>query len=114
MWLALKLFYKYKNFGGLALLVNQVHDAIYGDFDASVSLRAAAALHAAMEEASTFMEWYFGWPIPVPVPSDTTIGKTMKDEDKVTDPSFPELVKQFKHELRQSFMTGYTPSFDKE
>lgn len=114
MVLALKLFYKHKNFGNLALLVNQVHDAIYGDFAPQVSLKAAAALHAAMEEASTFMEWYFGWHIPVPVPSDTTLGKTMKDEDKITDPTFPELVKQFKHELRQSFMAGYKPSFDKE
>lgn len=114
MWLALRLFYKHKNFGSLALLVNQVHDAIYGDFAESVSLKAAAALHAAMEEASTFMEWYFGWHVPVPVPSDTTLGKTMKDEDKITDPSFPDLVKQFKRELRQSFMAGYQPSFDKE
>lgn len=114
MCLALLLFYKHRNFDNLALLVNQVHDAIYGDFEDSVKVKAAAALHAAMEEASTYMEWYFGWHIPVPVPSDTTIGRTMKDEDKIHDPSFPELVKQFKHELRQTIMAGYIPSFDKE
>ena len=114
MKLALHLYYKYKNFGSLALLVNQVHDAMYADAHNDVALTAAAALHAAMEEASTYMEWFFGWEIPVPVPSDTTWGASMMDEDKIHDEAFTELVAKFKHELRHDLMASYVPTFNKE
>lgn len=114
MWLAVRAFYKRRNFGGLALLVNQVHDALYSDNHKSVSIEAAALLHACMEGASDFMEYYFDWHIPVPVPSDTTLGASMMEENKVTDPRFKELAAQFRQELRTLYMGGYVPSFIKE
>lgn len=80
MWLAVRGYYHNKNFGGLALLVNQVHDACYADAAPAVKLQAAALLHAAMELASTFMESYFAWPQPVHVPSETKWGPSMMDE----------------------------------
>lgn len=80
MWLAVRAYYKLDNFKGRALLVNQVHDACYADADPSVSFEAAACLHACMEGASELMETYFGWPIPVSVPSETKWGPSMADE----------------------------------
>jgi len=108
-WLAVRAFYARKNFGGLALLVNQVHDAMYADADPSVAFDAAALLHACMEAASDFMEYYFAWPIPVPVPSDTTWGPSMMDD--VNIPGVKDAAKLFRQELRSLYMDGYTPSF---
>ena len=109
MYLAIRAFYRERNFGGLALLVNQVHDALYADAAPEVKLRAAALLHACMEAASDYMEWWFSWPIPVPVPSDTTWGASMKDEEKI--PGLKELAQQYREELRSQYMNGYKPSF---
>lgn len=109
MWLAVREFYRNGNFGGLALLVNQVHDAVYADADDSVKLEAAATLHACMEAASDFMEWYFNWPVPVPVPSDTTWGKSMLEEYSI--PGCKELAATIRKDLRSRYMGGYTPSF---
>lgn len=108
MWLAIRAFYKRRNFGGLALLVNQVHDALYADAADSVHKEAAALLHACMEGASDFMEFYFKWNVPVPVPSDTSAGPNMM-EDKGID--VKELAAKFRHELRNEYMQGYVPSF---
>lgn len=83
MWLAVRAFYARRNFGGKALLINQVHDACYGDFHNDVRFEAAALLHACMELASSFMEWYFGWPQPVHVPSETTWGPSMIEEHRI-------------------------------
>lgn len=83
MWLAVRAFYHYDNFDGKALLVNQVHDACYADSDKSVAFEAAALLHASMEAASELMETYFGWPIPVHVPSDTKWGANMGEEHTI-------------------------------
>lgn len=82
MWVAVVAFYQEDNFDGLAVLVNQVHDACYADADDSVAPQAAALLHYCMESASRFMESYFDWPQPVYVPSDTTWGESMAHEDK--------------------------------
>jgi len=94
MWLAVRAFYKQKNFGGLALLISQVHDACYGDFHKDVKLKAAALLHACMECASGFMEFYFGWPQPVHVPSETTWGPSMIIEEEI--PGVKELAARLK------------------
>ena len=94
MWLAVRAFYKQKNFGGLALLISQVHDACYGDFHKDVKLKAAALLHACMECASGFMEFYFGWPQPVHVPSETTWGPSMIIEEEI--PGIKELAARLK------------------
>lgn len=83
MWIAVRESYRLDNFGGLAHLIGQVHDAIYGDAHDSVANKFAALMHTAMELASPFMEAYFGWPQPVYVPSDTTIGDDWAGHDKV-------------------------------
>ena len=109
MWLSVRAFYRAGNFGGLALLVNQVHDAVYCDADNSVALEAAALLHACMEGASDFMEYWFKWTIPVPVPSDTSWGESMMDEEHI--PGLKELAAKLRTELREQYMGGYKPSF---
>lgn len=109
MWLAVRMFYKRRNFNNRALLVNQVHDAVYGDFHKDVAIEAAAVLHACMEEASTFMEYFFRWEIKVHVPSDTTLGENMMIENKIKDDRFADMVKQAKAEIRSSFMQNYQP-----
>jgi hypothetical protein len=109
MWLAVRAFYREGNFGGLALLVNQVHDAVYADAHDDVAFEAAALLHACMEGASDFMEWWFKWPIPVPVPSDTSWGISMMEEEKID--GLKERASVLRKELREQYMGGYMPSF---
>ena len=109
MWLSVRAFYERENFNGLALLVNQVHDAEYVDADESVAFEAAALLHACMEGASDLMEQWFKWPLPVPVPSDTSWGVSMADEDKI--PGIKERAAVLRIELRKQYMGGYTPSY---
>jgi DNA polymerase I-like protein with 3'-5' exonuclease and polymerase domains len=111
MWLAVRAFYSRKNFDGLALLVNQVHDALYADADDSVAIEAAALLEACMLAASDFMEYYFAWPCPVPVPSDTTWGRTMMEEERMPE-GFRPKVAAYRQQLRAEYMAGYVPSFD--
>ncbi len=110
MWLAIRAFYARKNFDGLALLVNQVHDALYKDVHKKVMRESSALLHACMEGASDFIEWYFGWTIPVPIPSDTVHGDNMMQENPF-DGDFDELAAGFRADLRKQYMGGYTPSF---
>jgi hypothetical protein len=109
MWLAVRYFYKHRNWGGLALLVNQVHDALYSDAHNTVAHPAAVALHACMEAASDFMEYQFGWRVEVPVPSDTTWGKSMMDDEKIAD--ITQHAKAVRAELRTLYMGGFTPSY---
>ena len=109
MALAIRAFYKQRNFGGLALLVNQVHDALYADAHPDVKLKAAALLHACMEAASDYMEYLFKWQVPVPVPSDTTWGQSMMEEKSV--PGLKEIADEYRQMLRRDYMGGYVPSF---
>lgn len=109
MYLAVRAFYKRRNFGGKGLLVNQVHDAVYVDADAAVAFEAAALLHACMEAASDYMEYTFKWTIPVPVPSDTTWGDSMMDEDNI--PDLKQRAALLRTELRQEYMQGFVPSY---
>lgn len=111
MWLSVRAFYHFKNFDGKALLVNQVHDAEYGDFHKDVSAKAAALLHVCMEEASTFMEWWFKWELPIGVPSDTVQGASMMDEEKIGDPVFGKAVEKLRPWLRKRFIGGHQPSW---
>lgn len=85
MWIAVREYYRRDNWDARAFLIGQVHDACYGDSHKDVHQEAAAVLHCAMELASPFMEAYFGWPQPVYVPSDTTIGANWAGHDKVKD-----------------------------
>lgn len=113
MWLAIRAFYERKNWNGLGLLVNQVHDACYADADPTVAYDVAVVLHACMEEASTFMEWYFDWQVPVPVPSDTTWGANMGEEGRMPD-TFKADVAIARKDIRNKYIGGYTPSFERE
>lgn len=109
MELAVRSFYARRNFGHKALLCNQVHDALYADAHQSVAHEAAALLHACMEGASDYMEYFFSWELPLPVPSDTTWGKNMKEEHAI--PGVKEAAAALRIELRQRYMAGYTPSY---
>lgn len=109
MWLVVRAFYRRRNFGGLAVLVNQVHDAIYLDAHKSVAREAAALLHAAMEEASNYMEYKFDWPVEVPVPSETTFGRSMYRESKFKSKRFKALVAEYRAEIRREEMADYVP-----
>lgn len=110
MYLSVRAFYRYGNFGGLALLVNQVHDAVYTDAAESVHLKAAALLHACMLEASTYMEWWFKWPLPLGVPTETKIGNNMMEEHTPGE-GFAELVNEYRAFVRREFIGNHNPSF---
>lgn len=114
MWLMIREFYRRRNFNGLGYLVNTVHDASYADNHKSVQLEVAATLHACMEGASDFMEWYFSWKLPLPVPSDTVSGANMAEENKFTSSEFKARSSEVRKELRARYMNGYTPSYLKE
>lgn len=109
MALSVRAFYAKGNFGGRALLVNQVHDAVYADADFIVAPEAAALLHACMEGASDYIEYKFGWAIPVPVPSDTSWGASMMDEDKIV--GLKDNATPLRTWLRDTYMNSYTPSY---
>jgi len=113
MWLAIRAFYAHENFGGDAVLVNQVHDALYADSAAGAEVRAAALLHACMDEASTLMEYQFKWTIPVPVPTETKSGSSMIEENSMPD-GFKLQVQSFRTWVRDNYIAGYVPSFEKE
>lgn len=108
-YLAVRAFYARENFGGLACLVNQVHDAQYADAHETVAEDAAALLHACMEGASDYMDWTFKWQLPLPVPSDTTWGSSMMDEDPI--PGVKDKARQYREELRRLYMGGHVPSY---
>jgi DNA polymerase I-like protein with 3'-5' exonuclease and polymerase domains len=113
MWLAIRVFYRTGNFGGKALLVNQVHDALYADSHPDVAVKAAATLHGCMEAASEFMEWYFDWPVPVPVPSETMMGDNMMDESHMPQ-GFKEIAHKMRMRVRELYIgNGYVPSFER-
>lgn len=112
MWLAVREFYRVRNFAQQALLVNQVHDAVYVDAHESVAQEAAALLHACMEAASEYMEYLFKWPIPVAVPSDTTWGDSMMDEHRV--PDVRALSAPLRADIRVRYMRNIIPTFERE
>jgi hypothetical protein len=113
MTLAVRAFYEHENFGGLSLLVNQVHDAIYIDTAPQVEIKSAALLHACMEEASAYMEYVFKWTVPVPVPTETKSGTSMIEEIAMPE-GFKLEVKQARSWVRAKYMPGFVPSFEQE
>ena len=115
MWLAVRTWYATKNMKGQSLLVNQVHDALYADSAKEVAVTSAAMLHACMEASSEYMEYLFDWRVPVPVPSETMMGANMMDEQpmyKFTE-NFPATVRRMRLRLRELYMDGYIPSFER-
>lgn len=112
MWLAVRAFYAVRNFGGLALLVNTVHDAAYTDAHNSVREKAAALLHACMESANDLIEYLFNWTLPVPVPSETNWGASMMEEQGI--PGIAAAAAPLREQLRRDYMKGYVPTYLKE
>lgn len=111
MWLAVREFYRTGNYNELGLLVNTVHDAMYADAAEGLRLEVGVMLQACMEAASDFMEWYFNWPLPLPVPTDTVFGANMGEETKYQDPLFKEQVAAARKDIRDRYMQGYTPGY---
>lgn len=116
MYLALRAFYrKYvtdpANWLGRALLVNQVHDAVYVDSAASISTEAAALLHASMLEASAYMEWWFKWELPIGVPCETKMGDNMMEEHNPPE-EFDALIPEYRMQIRKDFIGNHNPSFE--
>lgn len=115
MWLAVRIFYKTKNLNGTALLVNQVHDAIYVDAAAKSYVMASAMLSACMEAASEWMEWRFAWAVPCPVPTETTYGDTMMDEEPCWKiEGWTAKVREMRLKVRKLYIGDYNPSFERK
>lgn len=111
MWLAVREWYKRDNFGGRCVLVNTVHDACYFDTAPEVREEAAALLHACMTAASQFMEFWFKWELPLPVPSDTVLGKNMGEENKCNSEAFRARSKELHDIITAEYCPGHRPSW---
>ena len=111
MWLLVREFYRKKNFGGLALLVNTVHDAAYRDSHPQWSFASSITMHACMEAASDFMAWWFQWNIPLPVPTDSVRGANMGEEVKLNSDEFKAEVAKERADLRVRYMAGFVPNY---
>ncbi|WP_306437102.1 DNA polymerase [Bordetella genomosp. 9] len=113
MWLSVRAFYHFRNFDGKGLLVNQVHDAEYADAHKSVRSKVAALLHVCMEEASTFIEWWFKWELPLGVPSDTVWGSSMAEEKEIETANFDKAVQALRPWVRKRFIGKHIPSYER-
>lgn len=102
MYLTVKEMYQRQNFGGLACLVNTVHDAQYVDAHPQVKAQAAALLHACMVVATAYwVHWHKAdWEIAVP--SDTSWGPSMAVEEPVPDEVLAEAA-AIVEELREQY-----------
>ena len=116
MYLSLRAFYRMyvsdpERWHGKAMLVNQVHDAVYVDAAESIATEAAALLHASMLEASVYMEWWFKWPLPLGVPCETKMGDNMMEEHN-PPAEFVSLQSDYRTMIRKEFVGNHTPSFE--
>lgn len=113
MWLTVREFYRLKNFGGRALLVNTVHDAQYADSAKEVRDQVARVLHGCMEAATDFYSYWLQWEVPIAVPSDTVYGRNMGEELKFTDEqdSFLADAAALRLEIRSRYMGGFIPKY---
>lgn len=112
MWLAVRTFYKYRNFDGQARLINTVHDALYGDAAKSAARKAGVVIHASMLAASDLIEFLFGKEIEVPVPSETTQGISQFEQaDFDNNALFEQQAERVRTWMRESYMNGYTPTY---
>lgn len=116
MYLALRATYRYwlehpESYEKF-LLVNQVHDAVYKDAHPDWTDVAAALLHAAMLEASAFMDYHFTWDIPIPVPSETKVGRNMMEERDMSDTACG-LVPTYRKWIRDTFINSHTPYYER-
>ena len=113
MWLLVREFYRRKNWSGLALLVNTVHDASYRDASPQWSYDSSVVMHACMLAASDFMVHWFGWKLHVPVPSDSVRGFSMAEENQLRGDQWVADTQSALAEIRARYMPGYEPSYDK-
>ena len=111
MWLAVREFYRHRNWGGKALLVNTVHDAQYADADPSVRDEVAQVLHSCMESATDFFCYWFKWQLSVPVPSDTVHGVNMGEEVPYKSDAFKAKAKELRTELAARYMENFIPAY---
>lgn len=111
MWLAVREFYRHRNWNGLALLVNTVHDAQYADADPSVRDEVAQVLHSCMESATDFFCYWFKWQLSVPVPSDTVHGVNMGEEIPYKSDAFKAKAKELRTELAARYMENFIPAY---
>ena len=102
MYLMVVELYKRENFGGLACLINTVHDAQYVDAAQQVKAQAAALLHACMVVATAYwVHWHKAdWEIAVP--SDTSWGPSMAVEEPLPDEVLAEAA-ALVNELREQY-----------
>lgn len=113
MWLCVKAFYRKRNFDGMAMLVNQVHDANYADAHNDVKVEAAALMHACMLEASTLMDFWFKWKLPIGVPTDTKFGASMAEEQSFDKAEFLPKVEAYRKWVRAEFISNHTPHYER-
>lgn len=111
MYLAIQEWYKRRNFAGKCCLVNTVHDALYFDADAEVKDEASALLHACMTAASAYMEYWFRWQLPLPVPSDTVTGPNMGEENKCNSSDFKARSAVLYDEILRAHCPNFRPSW---
>jgi DNA polymerase I len=86
MWIAVREWFRRGNFGGLSLLVNQVHDALYVDSEPTAREESLMTLHSCMLAASPAYAAYFSWPLPIHVPAETSYGEDLADEHPASLP----------------------------
>ena len=67
------------NYGGLAILVNTVHDCVWFDHDPSVTDILAADVRRIMESIPEIMRAEFGMDVTVPFPVEVEVGPNMLD-----------------------------------
>lgn len=72
-------FVKNDNFGGLAFLVNTVHDCVWADTHKSVRPRVAHGMKVIMESVPAVLKRYFNIDCPVPFPVEVECGPNMLD-----------------------------------
>lgn len=111
MWLMVRAWYDTRNFGGNSLLINTVHDASYWDCTPEVQRNSAELMQACMEGASVLIEQYLKWKLPLPVPSDTVLGKDMGSEDPCRWPEFRSNVDAALQQLTTTYINNHVASW---
>ena len=72
-----RYFVKTRNFGGLALLVNTVHDCVWFDIHPDVKDEVLTAAEKIMKSVPQLLKHFFDIDCPVPFPVDVEEGVNM-------------------------------------
>lgn len=65
------------NYGGKALLCNQVHDSVWFDVDVSVQEVVARDVKRIMESVPEVLNELYGMEVPVPFPAEVEVGRNL-------------------------------------